>query len=128
MVMAAMAPMTAVAGTAAGVVVSMVVAAVVAVVSAEAADHQQDLSDSLLSTHGDGTLCSDGDGDMGGSGDGGDCGGGRRRGGGGGGGDGSTVLNQTASYSRLVSDFSRALTTAETISLSVCLFVSLFIC
>ena len=56
-VMAAMTPMTAVAGTAAGVVVSTVVAAGVAVVSAEAADHQQDFSDSLLSTHGYGYLC-----------------------------------------------------------------------
>ena len=56
-VMAAMAPMTAVAGTAAGVAVSTVAVAGVAVVSAEAADHQQDLSDSLLSTHGDGYLC-----------------------------------------------------------------------
>ena len=67
-------------------------------------------------------VCSDGDGDGGGSGDGGGCGGDRRRRGGGGGG-GSTVLNQTASYSRLVSDFSRALTTAETISLFVSLSV-----
>ena len=65
--MAAMAPMTAVAGTAVGVAVSTVVAvgvavstvvaAGVAVVSAEAADHQQDFSDSLLSTHGDGYHC-----------------------------------------------------------------------
>ena len=58
MLMAAMAPMTAVAGTAAGVAVSTVVVAGVAVVSAEAADHQQDFSDSLLSTHGNGCLCS----------------------------------------------------------------------
>ena len=57
MVMAAMAPISAVAGMAVGVVVSTVVAAGVAVVSAEAADHQQDFSDSLLSTHGDGYLC-----------------------------------------------------------------------
>ena len=57
MVMAAMAPITAVAGTAAGVAVSTVVVAGVAVVSAEAADRQQDFSDSLLSTDGDGCLC-----------------------------------------------------------------------
>ena len=54
---AVMAPMTAVPGKTAGVMVSTVVAAGVAVVSAEAADHQQDLSDSLLSTHGNGNLC-----------------------------------------------------------------------
>ena len=57
MVMAAMAPISAVAGMAVGVVVSTVVAAGVAVVSAEAADHQQDFTDSLLSTHGDGYHC-----------------------------------------------------------------------
>ena len=55
--MAAIAPMTAVAGTAAGVAVSTVVVAGVAIVSAEAADHQQDFLDSLLSTHGYGYLC-----------------------------------------------------------------------
>ena len=57
MVMAAMAPISAVAGMAAGVAVSTVVVAGVAVVSAEAADHQHDFSDSLLSTHGYGYLC-----------------------------------------------------------------------
>ena len=57
MVMAAMAPISAVAGMAVGVVVSTVVAAGVAVVSAEAADHQQDFTDFLLSTHGDGYHC-----------------------------------------------------------------------
>ena len=56
-VMAAMAPMKSVAGTAVGVAVSTLVAAGVAVVSAEAADRQQDFSDSLLSTDGDGCLC-----------------------------------------------------------------------
>ena len=55
--MAAMAPMKSVAGTAVGVAVSTLVAAGVAVVSAEAADRQQDFSDSLLSTDGDGCLC-----------------------------------------------------------------------
>ena len=54
---AVMATMTAVPGKTVGVTVSTVVAAGVAVVSAEAADHQHDFSDSLLSTHGDGYLC-----------------------------------------------------------------------
>ena len=40
-----------------GSVNGAVVGAGVAVVSAEAADHQQDFSNSLLSTHGDGYLC-----------------------------------------------------------------------
>ena len=44
-------------GGSSGSVNGAVVAAGVAVVSAEAADHQQDFTDSLLSTHGDGYHC-----------------------------------------------------------------------
>ena len=62
-------------------------------------DHQQDFSDSLISSHGDGCLCSDGDGNGGGSVDGG-CGGRRGRGGAAGGGA-SIVLNQTMSWQTL---------------------------
>ena len=105
---------------------STVVAACVAVASAEAAEPADTITNRaslilcFLPTAMAAFVCSDGDGGR--SGDSGG-GGGRRL-------ESNGALMNSLQYSRLVSDFSRTLTTARTISLSVCQSVclSVYVC